>query len=445
MNKLLPSRRAALRLVALGASSPAIGLFGAPTIPAPAGHVPERIILTWSGDPTTTQSVTWETAAALTSAQAQVARMSAHPNFEASATTVQGTVTAADASEPGRYAVSFTGLEPDTRYLCRVGDGKIWSEWNAFRTADATSAPFRFLYVGDAQNSIKSLWSRTIRAAYAAAPDARFIASAGDLVAEGHDVRLWNEWRDAQGFVTATIPSLPVVGNHDLHRTPGSPEAKSVLSVSRIWHQLFALPNNGPDAPEMKGQSYFMDYQGVRFVVVDVNVFANEAFDPAAKQRIWNAQLAWLNKVLANNPNRWTIVLQHQPLYAMAKGRDYQEMRAVLGPLYEKHGVDLVLLGHDHLYSRSHKVMQGRVVEPSAPGIVYAISVSGPKMYEIDEPNRKLMAKVIDKMQCYQVIEVAPEKLNYVARSADGVVIDGFELRKSGKSSTYVNQAPANS
>ena len=442
MIKLLPSRRAALRLVALGASSPAVRLFGAPAIPAPAGHVPERMILTWSGDPATTQSITWETAAALTSPQAQVARMSAHPNFEASATTVQGAVTSADSSDPGRYLAKFTGLEPGTRYLCRVGDGKSWSEWNAFRTASAKPEPFRFLYVGDAQNSIKSLWSRTIRAAYAAAPDARFIASAGDLVAEGHDVRLWNEWRDAQGFVTATIPSLPVVGNHDLHRPPGSPDAKTVLSVSPIWHQQFALPDNGPDAPEMKGQSYFMDYQGVRFVVVDVNVYANEEFDPAVKQRIWDAQLAWLNRTLSNNPNHWTIVLQHQPLYAMAKGRDYKEMRATLGPLYEKYGVDLVLLGHDHLYSRSHKVAQGQVVDPNAPGIVYAISVSGPKMYEIDEPNRRLMAKVIDKTQCYQVIEVAPEKLSYVARSADGAVIDGFELRKSGKVSTYVNQAP---
>jgi 3',5'-cyclic AMP phosphodiesterase CpdA len=443
MNTLLPSRRAALRLVALGASSHAIGLFGAPGIPAPAGHVPERMILTWSGDPTTTQSVTWETAAALTSPQAQVARMSAHPNFEASATTVQGVVTAADANEPGHYAVTFTGLDAGTRYLCRVGDGKSWSEWSTFRTADATSAPFRFLYVGDAQNSIKSLWSRTIRAAYAAAPDARFIASAGDLVAEGHDVRLWNEWRDAQGFITATIPSLPVVGNHDLHRAPGSPEAKSVLSVSPIWHQLFALPDNGPDAPEMKGQSYFMDYQGVRFVVVDVNVFANEAFDPAAKQRIWTAQLAWVNKVLANNPNRWTIVLQHQPLYAMAKGRDYQEMRAALGPVYEKYGVDLVLLGHDHLYSRSHKVIQGRVVDPSAPGIIHAISVSGPKMYEVDEPNRRLMAQVVDQTQCFQVIAVAPQALKYVAYDAGGDLVDRFELQKSGNSSTYVNQAPA--
>ena len=441
MNTPLFSRRVALRLVAVGAS-PAVSLLGAPAVPTPAGHVPERLILTWSGDPTTTQSVTWETAAALASPQAQVARISAHPNFAASATTVQGKVTSADGGDPGRYVAKFAALEPGTRYLCRVGDGKSWSEWNAFRTADAKSAPFRFLYVGDAQNSIKSLWSRTIRAAYAAAPDARFIASAGDLVAEGHDVRLWNEWRDGLGFISATVPSLPVVGNHDLHRPPGSPDAKSVLSVSPLWHMLFALPENGPDAPELRGQSYFMDYQGARFVVLDVNVFANEEFDSGAKQRIWDAQLAWLNKVLSNNPNQWTIVLQHQPLYAMAKGRDYKEMRAALGPLYEKYGVDLVLLGHDHLYSRSHKVAQGRVVDPSAPGIIYAISVSGPKMYQIDEPNRKLMAQVVDQTQCFQVIEVAPDVIKYAANDADGVLIDRFELRKSGKSSMYVNQAP---
>ena len=306
----------------------------------------------------------------------------------------------------------------------------------------AGPAPFRFLYVGDAQNSIKSLWSRTIRAAYAAAPDARFIASAGDLVAEGHDVRLWNEWRDGLGFISATVPSLPVVGNHDLHRPPGTADAKNVLSVSPLWHRLFDLPDNGPDAAEMKGQSYFMDYQGARFVVVDVNVYANEEFDPAAKQRVWDAQIVWLNKVLSNNPNQWTIVLQHQPLYAMANGRDYQDMRAVLGPLYEKHGVDMVLLGHDHLYSRSHKVAQGRVVDPAAAGIIYAISVSGPKMYKVDEPNRKLMAQVVDQTQCFQVIEVAPDVIKYLAQDADGVVVDRFELRKSGKSSTYVNQAP---
>lgn len=398
-------------------------------------------MLTWPGDPATTQSVTWQTTTPLSSPQAQVAKSSPHPDFAASAATVAGKVTSA--VEPGRYAVNFSGLEPATSYLYRVGDGKTWSEWNAFRTAATKPEPFRFIYVGDAQNNIKSMWSRTIRAAYAKAPDARFIAHAGDLVAEGYDANLWGEWSDALGFISATVPSLPAPGNHDLHHAPGSSDAKSTLSVSPIWHMLFDLPDNGPDAPELKGQSYFMDYQGTRFVVLDVNVFANEAFDSQAKQRVWDAQVIWLNKVLSNNPNHWTIVVQHQPLYAMAKGRDYQEMRAVLAPLYEKYGVDLVLQGHDHHYSRTHKIAQGRVVDPSAPGVIYTISVSGPKMYEVQEPNRKLMANVIEQTQCFQVIEVAPEALKYAAYSADGVIADGFELRKSGKSSTYVNQAPA--
>jgi hypothetical protein len=112
------------------------------------------------------------------------------------------------------------------------------------------------------------------------------------------------------------------------------------------------------------------------------------------------------------------------------------------GPRFEKHGEETALLGHDHLYSRSHKIAQGRIVDPAAPGVIYAISVSGPKMYEIDERNGKLMAKVVDQTQCFQVIEVAANRLKYTAQAADGALVDGFELQKNGKDSTYVNRAP---
>ncbi|MGD0579778.1 MAG: fibronectin type III domain-containing protein, partial [Bryobacteraceae bacterium] len=184
----------------------------APAAAAPIGSIPSRIILTWSGDPATTQSVTWQTTTALSTPQGQVAKTSPHPNFGDSAATVPGTLTSTAAGESGHYVVNFTGLEPATKYLYRIGDGKTWSEWNAFRTASAKPESFRFLYVGDAQNNIKSMWSRTIRAAYAAAPDARFIAHAGDLLAEGYDDRLWGEWSDALGFISATVPSLPAPG-----------------------------------------------------------------------------------------------------------------------------------------------------------------------------------------------------------------------------------------
>jgi DNA-binding beta-propeller fold protein YncE len=118
-------------------------------------------------------------------------------------------------------------------------------------------------------------------------------------------------------------------------------------------------------------------------------------------------------------------------------------MRAALAPLYEKYHVDLVLQGHDHVYSRSHKVAGDRVVAPEAPGVIYAISVSGPKMYKLEPRHSELMSKQITQKQFFQVIEVSPDMLKFTAYSIDNAVADAFELRKNGKGTLYVNLAPA--
>ena len=47
-----------------------------------------------------------------------------------------------------------------------------WSEWVHARTASDKPEPFSFIYFGDAQNDVKSLWSRVIRGAYSDAPKA---------------------------------------------------------------------------------------------------------------------------------------------------------------------------------------------------------------------------------------------------------------------------------
>jgi 3',5'-cyclic AMP phosphodiesterase CpdA len=408
-------------------------------------RIPSRIILTWSGDPATTQSVTWRTESLSPSPQAQLAQLTADPGFETAATTIKAaaqTDELGDGITAAHYRVDFRGLDPGSKYCYRVGDGQAWSEWNCFRTASAKPEAFRFIYLGDAQNSIRSLWSRAIRAAFATAPDARFLVHAGDLLAEGYDDRLWGEWTDALGFISAMVPSIPAPGNHDLHRPPGKPDSKSVFSVSPLWRAHFALPANGPDIDEMRGQSYYVDYQGVRMIALDVNVFANENFEPAAKQRVHQKQLAWLRRVLSDNPNHWTIVVQHQPIYAIAKGREYAEMRAALAPLYEKYHVDLVLQGHDHSYARSHKIADGKVVAPDAAGVIYAISVSGPKMYQLDELHLNLMAQTHEKKQLFQVIDVSPDRLHYTSYSIDGAVADSFELHKTASTSTYVDHSP---
>ena len=424
-----------------------VALRSAPAL-AP-GSVPSRIILTWAGDPARTQAVTWRTETPLSAPQAQIAKFTADPGFEKGAITVNGAAETDDlggGQSAGHYAANFQGLDPNTRYCYRVGDGHAWSEWNIFRTASDKPETFRFLYVGDAQNSIKSLWSHSIRAAFQTVPDARFIVHAGDLVEDGYNDQLWGEWSDAMSFISAVIPSVPVPGNHDLHRAPGTPNPKNVFAASPLWRRHFALPQNGPEIEEAPSQSYYLDYQGVRFVALDVNVFANTDFQPDAKQRVWDKELEWLKKTLSANPNRWTIVVQHQPLYDVAKGREYPDMRDALAPIYEKYHVDLVLQGHDHAYARTHKVARGQVVDPAAPGVIYAISVSGPKMYELEDAHKNLMATMIGQNQFFQSIEVAPDHLLFKAYSIDGVVRDSFELRKQGASpaaSTYVNRIAA--
>ena len=419
----------------------------APPQPAAQGAIPSRIVLSWAGDPARTQAVTWRPEPAAPSPQAQVAKFTADPKFEPSASTVRATFEKDDLGDgrsAAHYAARFEGLAPDTTYCYRVGDGQVWSEWNVFHTASAKPEPFRFLYVGDEQNSIKSLWSRSIRRAYAAAPDARFLVHAGDLVAEGYDDRLWGEWSDALGFISATVPSIPVPGNHDLHRPPGSPDAKTSLAAAWPWRRHFARPANGPDLDDMPGQSYYVDYQGVRFIALDVNAFAEEGFEAAARKRVTDKEVEWVAKVLSDNPNHWTIVVQHQGIYAIAQGREYAAMRAALAPLYEKYRVDLVLQGHDHVYARTHKIARDRIVDPAAPGVIYAISVSGPKMYKTQKVNSQYKAKMIEDKQFYQIVDVSPERLALTAYSIDGAVADGFELRKNGASSTYTDHSSGN-
>ena len=387
--------------------------------PAPANEIPARVILTWTGDPARTQHVTWRTEAPLASAQAEIAPVSADPAFGKSARAVEGTASRIDVGAgkmAGHYKAEFTGLQPDTEYSYRVGNGRAWSEWNVFRTAHAEAAPFRFLYIGDAQNDIKSLWSRTIRAAYRRAPDARFIAMAGDLVAEGFDDRLWGELCGGLGFISSSVPLLPAPGNHDLHQADKS----NSFHASPMWRSHFGLPHNGPQAAELDQQSYYLDYQGVRFVVIDVNSFDGaEHGDIAGRERIRDAEIAWVEQTLKTNPNPRAIVVQHQPVFPIAHDRDYPEMQRWLAPLYEKYKVALVLQGHDHSYGRMRR-----------NGVTYVISVSGPKMYDLQSKYVAMMEKTATNRQLYQVVDVGAGRIRLASYSVDGALVDSVEITR---------------
>ncbi len=383
---------------------------------------PERVFLTLTTQPATSQAVSWRTRPTSNQLCGAVIRASGGPIKEKGARIVPATVERVlygGGQALFQASVAFTNLQPATLYAYRVGDGQTWSEWNQFRTAEDGPAPFRFLYIGDLQNGIRSQGSRVLRQAVLKAPDARFLIHAGDLVTDPFNDRLWHEWYAAAGWIYATFPSLLTPGNHDM----------AGGAADKVWRPQFDLPHNGPRGQE--DLSYYVDYQGVRLVSFNGNAYQDRE------------HLNWLETALAKKTSSWTIVVSHQPLYATGGRRDASKRRDRLMPLYDRYGVDLVLQGHDHTYGRTPKIHAGRVVAAGEPGVVYATSVGGSKMYKLNPTSRPFMARLAADLQLFQVVSVAPDHLAYEAYTADGTLFDSFELHKHGPDRTeLIDRAP---
>jgi hypothetical protein len=334
-----------------------------------------------------------------------------------------------DLGECHWHCVKFQGLQPGTKYAYRVGDGINWSEWFQFRTAAREPEPFSLIYFGDAQNDIRSLWSRVIREAHADAPRARFMIHAGDLINRAESDADWGEWFGAGAWLNAMVPSLPTPGNHEYARSTIQSlltTGPAVRKLSKHWRPQFTLPENGPKG--LEETVYYLDYQGVRIISLNSNEKITE-------------QVPWLDSVLQENPCRWTIVTFHHPIFSAAKDRDNPGLRAAWKPLFDKYRVDLVLTGHDHAYGRTgldlpgeiggtQNVAEGTTVRSQTGGTVYVVSVSGPKMYNLGAKSHERFKRRAEDTQLYQIIHVDGSELRYEARMANGELYDAFVLRK---------------
>lgn len=395
--------------------------------------LPDRVILTWSGDPTSSIDITWRTDTTTASPVVQYAvantlRGGFPTGNVPHALTVEGE-RAEFTSNLGichMHTAQLSGLTPSVMYAYRVGDGKYWSEWFHYRTASDKPEPFSFVYFGDAQNAVRSMWSRVIREANLHAPRAAFMLHAGDLINSSNSDANWGEWFIAGGWLNGMIPSIATPGNHEYSN-----------GLSKHWRPSFSFPLNGPEG--LEETVYWLDYQGARFISLN----SNEQIEK---------QSPWLEKVLSD-PNRpkWTIVTFHHPVFSAAKERDNPQIRNEWRPIFEQHKVDLVLQGHDHAYARSGlggpanmafenhtgtNVSEG--IQHKSSNTVYVVSVSGPKMYTLQE--KWDIPRTASGVQLFQVIHVSQENIRYESRTAVGELYDAFTLTKDEQGITVLTE-----
>jgi 3',5'-cyclic AMP phosphodiesterase CpdA len=252
---------------------------------------------------------------------------------------------------------------------------------------------------------------------------------AGDLINDGNRDAEWGEWFGAGAWLNAMVPSLPTPGNHEYPR-----DRKQLLAarkLSRHWRPQFTLPRHGPEG--LEETVYWLDYQGARIISLNAN-------EEQARQ------VAWVEAVLAENSNAWTIITFHQPLFSTARGRDNPQLRALWKPVFDKHRVDLVLQGHDHAYGRfgqelTENVASGLNTRSPVGGTIYVVSVSGPKMYQLDRS--PAMRRAAEDTQLYQIISIDGQTLKYEARTATGELYDAFRLHKrAGQINELVDEIP---
>jgi predicted phosphodiesterase len=307
--------------------------------------------------------------------------------------------------------------------LYRVGGESVWSEWIQFKTAKNFSSPFEFTYFGDAQNQYKHFVTRVFREAYKKSPDSEFWLISGDLVSEPTENQISELFYAGSPFFSY-VPLAPVPGNHDrAYRKANGNYIRNQKgnkirsdSLAAYWRSSFTLPENGISS--LQESSYYFDYQGVRFIMMNSNLMLEE-------------QSEWLESTLQQNMNKWSVVSFHHPIYSATSKRDDDRSRNAFMKVFDKYNVDLVLTGHDHAYARSYKLKNGERVEDNENGTVYVVSVSGPKMYSVNARYDEIMAKTGGYSQLFQVIRFEGNRLSYKAYTADGEIYDSFELTKN--------------
>ena len=211
-------------------------------VPTP---LPDRVVLTWNDDPATTQAVTWRTDTSIEVGLAQLAIANANgralkpDEFKAETSYFES-----DINEAHYHSVTFKNLQPNTLYAYRVGDGVNWTEYYHFKTASSEEDPFSFIYFGDAQNEVRTHWSRVFREAFRDAPRAAFTLHAGDLIDIHNMDSQWGEWHQGPDWVNGTIPVIATPGNHEYQKDSETKRIWTTKDGRNINIDITSLDNN---------------------------------------------------------------------------------------------------------------------------------------------------------------------------------------------------------
>lgn len=210
----------------------------------------------------------------------------------------------------------------------------------------------------------------------------------GDLVDDGREPGLWEQFNAIHGPLMKTAEYFPALGNHEFD--------------SQLYFEQF---------PQLEGRRWYsVEREGMHFTILD------SCFDMSPG----SVQYNWLEDDLSavSGKNMVKAVIFHHPLFDVSKrhGADEKNLRPVLLPLFEKYGVSAVFCGHSHDYQRYNY-----------KGIYFIVTGGGGStLYgqKTDDPYLQKFAKVYH----FCLLRTEAGAVSVKVIDVDLNVIDTFEL-----------------
>ncbi|MBX3229128.1 MAG: metallophosphoesterase [Labilithrix sp.] len=307
-----------------------------------------------------------------------------------------------DADVKALHAFALDALAPATRYTYSVHAGDA-SKLASFTTAppDDTTTPFRFLVYGDNRTD-DAAHAGVVRAMVASPAD--LLIHTGDFVENGGSLPQWQRFFEIEAPLLEARVLVSAVGNHEL------------VDGSGVSYVKFFGPPNGERVAKPEHLNHTFRWGSTRFFLLN----GLDHFKPASAER------SWLEKVLSDADGEkgltWrVVVVHHGPWSSGPHGGNPRLHERGVPALFKRHGVDLVLSGHDHVYERG-----------LGAGLPFVVSGGG------GAPLYKLRARIPESRKSETVhhfveADVGPRVMQLTALRADGSRIERCALSKDAE------------